>query len=103
MSSIPAFALAGALFGASVALALTAQPASAATPSAESPKLTRTVVMSGLQNPWDIAFTPDGVMLFTEKCRGVSARLADGKTVRLFGTSGSALVAPDLFCQGQSG
>ncbi|MES2888036.1 MAG: PQQ-dependent sugar dehydrogenase [Pseudomonadota bacterium] len=59
--------------------------------------------MSGLQKPWDLAFTPDGVMLFTEKCRGVSARLANGKTVRLFGTSGSALVAPDLFCQGQSG
>lgn len=59
--------------------------------------------MSGLQNPWDIAFTPDGVMLFTEKCRGLSARLPDGRTVRLFGTSGSALVAPDLFCQGQSG
>ena len=59
--------------------------------------------MSGLQNPWDIAFTPDGIMLFTEKCRGLSARLADGKIVRLFGTSGSALVAPDLFCQGQSG
>ncbi len=59
--------------------------------------------MTGLQNPWDIAFTPDGVMLFTEKCRGLSARLADGKTVRLFGTSGSAVVAPDLFCQGQSG
>ncbi len=103
MFNIPAFALVGVLFGASVALALTAQPAAAAAPSAEPPKLTRTVVMSGLQNPWDIAFTPDGVMLFTEKCRGVSARLADGKTVRLFGTSGSALVAPDLFCQGQSG
>ncbi len=67
------------------------------------PRLTHTVLISGLQSPWDIAFTPDGVMLFTEKCRGVSARLADGKTVRLFGTSGSALVAPDLFCQGQSG
>src|SRR5690606_17755523 len=30
-------------------------------------------------------------------------RLADGKTVRLFGTNGSALVAQDLFCEGQSG
>ena len=57
----------------------------------------------GSQQPWDIAFTPDGVMLFTEKGRGVSARLADGRTIRLFGTSGSALLAPDLFCQGQSG
>lgn len=103
MSRIPASTLAGVLLGACVGLAATLLSASDATPSADTPKLTRTVVMTGLQDPWDIAFTPDGVMLFTEKCRGVSARLADGKTVRLFGTSGSAVVAPDLFCQGQSG
>ncbi len=59
--------------------------------------------MSGLQNPWDLAFTPDGTMLYTEKCRGLSARLANGTTVRLFGTSGSSLVASDMFCEGQSG
>lgn len=81
----------------------TTAPAPTSAIPAEAPKVTRTVVMSGLQNPWDIAFTPDGVMLFSEKCRGVSARLPDGNTVRLFGTTGSALVAPDLFCQGQSG
>jgi glucose/arabinose dehydrogenase len=103
MSRIPAFILAGVLCGASIVFAQTLPPKSAAAPSTETPRLTQTVVMSGLQNPWDIAFTPDGVMLFTEKCRGVSARLADGKTVRLFGTSGSALIASDLFCQGQSG
>jgi len=103
MSRMPALTLSAVLLGASCVLAFTSAPASAATPSAEAPRLTRSVVMSGLQNPWDIAFTPDGVMLFTEKCRGVSARLANGKTVRLFGTGGSALVAPDLFCQGQSG
>jgi len=101
MSRIPAYTLAGVLLGASLALAAT--PAANAAPSTQTPNLTHTVVMTGLQSPWDIAFTPDGVMLFTEKCRGVSARLADGKTVRLFGTSGSAVVAPDLFCQGQSG
>ena len=42
-------------------------------------------------------------MLYTEKCRGLSARFANGTTVRLFGTAGSSLVAPDLFCEGQSG
>jgi len=78
-------------------------PASHPPTPVEVPQLTRTVVMSGLQQPWDIAFAPGSAMLFTEKCRGVSARLADGKTVRLFGTGGSLLVAPDLFCQGQSG
>jgi glucose/arabinose dehydrogenase len=89
------------LLAAALAVVTLAPPAAAQ--SADTPRLTRTEVLRGLQNPWDLAFTPDGVMLFTEKCRGLSARLADGKVVRLFGTSGSALVAPDLFCQGQSG
>ena len=71
--------------------------------STETPTLTRTVVMSGLQNPWDIAFLPDGTMLYTERCRGLSARFANGTVVRLFGTTGSSLVANDLFCEGQSG
>ncbi len=65
--------------------------------------LNRTIVLSGLNDPWDMAFAPDGAMLFTEKCRGLSVRLADGKIRRLFGTSGAALEAGDLFCQGQSG
>lgn len=67
------------------------------------PRLNRTTVLSGLSNPWDLAFTPDGAMLFTEKCRGLSVRLADGKVRHLFGASGAALEAGDLFCQGQSG
>lgn len=71
--------------------------------STEIPTLTRTTVVSGLASPWDLAFTPDSTMLYTEKCRGLSARFANGATVRLFGTAGSSLVAPDLFCEGQSG
>lgn len=67
------------------------------------PTLTRTTVMSGLSNPWDIAFHTDGTMFFTEKCRGLSVRRPDGAVARLFGSSGSALVAPDFFCEGQSG
>jgi glucose/arabinose dehydrogenase len=50
-----------------------------------------------------MAFLPSGEMLITEKCRGLSVRRANGTLVRLFGTAGSSLVAPDLFCQGQSG
>lgn len=81
-----------------------APPAPPAQPaSTETPTLTRTVLMTGLLSPWDLAFTPDGAMLYTEKCRGLSARLANGTTVRLFGTTGSSLVAADLFCEGQSG
>ena len=29
-------------------------------------------VMSGLENPWDMAFTNGGDMFFTEKCKGLS-------------------------------
>src|SRR5688572_19808429 len=71
--------------------------------SNEPPTLARTDFMTGLNNPWDIAFAPGGVMLFTEKCRGLSARHADGSISRLFGSPGSTVVAADLFCEGQSG
>ena len=78
-------------------------PPAAGPASTEIPTLTRTTVVSGLASPGDLAFTPDGTMLYTEKCRGLSARFANGTTVRLFGIAGSSLVAPDLFCEGQSG
>ncbi len=102
IASFAAFAVAGGCAGSSADsdAPSTALPES---PSTESPSLNRTVVLSGLSNPWDIAFTADGAMLFTERCRGLSVRHADGSITRLFGTTGSALVAPDLFCQGQSG
>ena len=67
------------------------------------PTLSRTTVLSGLGSPWDIAFTADGTMLFTEKCRGLSVRFADGTISRVFGSAGSSLVASDLSCEGQSG
>ncbi|WP_413569443.1 PQQ-dependent sugar dehydrogenase [Bdellovibrio sp. HCB117] len=71
--------------------------------SSREPTLVKTNFMTGLQNPWDLAFLPDGTMFYTEKCRGLSMRKTDGSVVRLFGTSGSTLVANDLFCEGQSG
>ena len=79
-------------------------PGSTPTPPAtDTPALTRTVILEGLSSPWDIAFAADGAMFFTERCRGLSVRHANGTVTRLFGTSGSALVAPDLVCLGQSG
>ncbi len=72
-------------------------------PASDTPALTRTVVLQGLSDPWDIAVAPNGAMFFTEKCRGLSVRHPGGTVARLFGTSGSALVAPDLVCVGQSG
>ncbi len=60
------------------------------------PTLTRTVLLSGLANPWDIAFTPDGAMLFTERGRGLSVRRPDGRTALLFRPA-------DFVAEGQSG
>jgi aldose sugar dehydrogenase len=88
---------------ASAAPAAPVVPAPVVPVSPQDPQLSRTVVMSGLNAPWDLAFTPDGTMLFTERCRGLSARQMDGTVRRLFGTTGSAVVAADLWCQGQSG
>lgn len=59
--------------------------------------------MTGLESPWDMAFTSSQNMFFTEKCKGLAVRMADGSVHRLFGTTGAALVAPDFFCAGQSG
>lgn len=73
------------------------------TPPGGTPQLTREIVLSGLSAPWDIAFATDGAMFFTEKCRGLSVRRTNGTITRLFGTSGSAFVAGDIVCVGQSG
>jgi glucose/arabinose dehydrogenase len=56
----------------------------------------RTVLLEGLRNPWDLAFTPDGALLYTERGRGLSVRRADGSTALLY-------APPDLVAQGQSG
>jgi glucose/arabinose dehydrogenase len=73
------------------------------TTAGDTPVLTHTVVVPGLNSPWDIAVAGDGAIFYTERCRGLSVRRADGSVTRLFGTSGSALFAPDLICVGQSG
>lgn len=69
------------------------------------PQLSKTNFVTDLQEPWDMAFTADGSMLFTEKCIGLSVRKNTGEIVRLFGVAGTGalLPAPDMFCEGQSG
>jgi glucose/arabinose dehydrogenase len=69
----------------------------------ETPTLTITDFMTGLDKPWDLAFTPEKAMLYTERCVGLSVRRTDGTITRLFGKTDSAVAAPDLFCEGQSG
>jgi len=72
-------------------------------PVTDDPVLTQTVFVPGRSLPWDLAFTSDGTMFFTERCAGLSVRHVNGTFTRLFGTAGSSLVASDFFCEGQSG
>jgi aldose sugar dehydrogenase len=70
------------------------------------PSLSHSPVLSKLENPWDMAFLPDGTMFFTEKCRGLSVRTPAGAVNRLLGMKGSQgypATAADLFCEGQAG
>ena len=89
---------------AALALALPAWAQAPAPLAGGGPALQVTEIMSGLRGPWDLAFAPGGAMLFTEKCHGLSVRLADGSVKRLFGNGRDYEVqAADLFCEGQSG
>ena len=67
------------------------------------PKIEVTTVLEGLENPWDMAWTPDGsAMLFTEKSQGLSV-LVGGKVHKLYGINGSSGYADtgaDLFTYG---
>ena len=70
------------------------------------PMIKTTEFMTGLENPWDMAFLPDGTMFFTEKCKGLSVRHSSGEVTALYGAKGSsgyADSADDLFCDGQAG
>lgn len=69
----------------------------------QAPEFENENVLTGLQMPWDIAFLPNGKMLYTERCTGLSILNKDGSSTRLFGIKGSALEATDLVCEGQSG
>ncbi len=72
--------------------------------------LQHSVVLEGLDDPWDMAFLQDETMFFTQKCAGMSVRLPSGDVNDLLGmgateadVSGYATVADDLFCDGQAG
>ena len=64
---------------------------------ASAPVLDRTVLVSGLNAPWDIAFAPDGAMLFTERPGRVRVVPPGGGAAR-------TLAQPsDVAAAGQSG
>ncbi len=101
-ASALAFASGGALVACGGSSEVTITPPTPV--STEGPTLTREVVSvpGGLSAPWDLAFLPDGAMLITERCAGLSI-VRGGVRTRLFGAAGSQTVAADFFCEGQSG
>ena len=61
------------------------------------PKLLVSTLVSGLSIPWDLAFTPDGTMLFTQRAGVLSARLSNGTVETIDAELG------DLFANGETG
>lgn len=51
---------------------------------AGAPTLVREVFMRNVYEVWDMAFAPEGVMLYTERGRGLWARMPGGERRRLF-------------------
>jgi glucose/arabinose dehydrogenase len=91
-----------------IALALAAATAFyAGTATAQNTtSLTHTLVLDGLESPWDMAFLDDGTMFYTEKCRGLSVMMPGGEVNALLGmggVEGYGSSADDLFCEGQAG
>ena len=89
-----------------ISTAIAAFIPSASLSNTHGPSLSHTTVLSGLSDPWDMAFLPDGTMFFTQKCNGLSVLLPDGDVNHLLGVAGSDgydSTAEDLFCEGQAG
>ena len=64
--------------------AIGARPAAPVAAAAARPKLTVTPVVTGLDIPWDVAFTPDRTMLYTQRAGKLVARLPGGASRTLF-------------------
>lgn len=95
-----------AALSAAMVAAMTVTMAANADNTRHFPGLTTTTFMTGLENPWDMAFLQDGTLFYTEKCKGLSVRMPDGAIHALLGMKdqeGYATAASDLFCEGQAG
>jgi len=105
MSERPNSRKAVSLAAFAAATALVASPVLAQS-GTNTTSLQHEVVLSGLENPWDMAFLDDGTMFFTEKCKGLSVRMPSGDVNPLLGMGGAEgypATADDLFCEGQAG
>ena len=66
---------------ASVASALVIGGPVAVAAGMDVPVIKVTPVLEGLDKPWDMNVRPDGTMFFTEKCKGLSMRSPDGRSL----------------------
>lgn len=68
--------------------------------AADTPPVSITPMASGLSNPWDMTFTPDGTMLFTQRAGG-----ANGLSIIPPGAANRPLSADlrDLYANGETG
>ncbi|MTD13514.1 hypothetical protein GIS00_06095 [Nakamurella sp. YIM 132087] len=73
----------------------TPQPAPAA--AAALPALQVTELITGLNQPWDLTFTPDGTMIYNQKSGPVRARLTNGTTRPV------SMNQDDLWVSGETG
>ena len=79
---------------AAAALALAAVTGGLAACRVEPKSLTVQTVVSGLDKPWDMAFTPQNDLYFTEKVGRINVRLGSpGHAVRTLAAPGDVLVA----------
>src|SRR3954468_20742208 len=93
------FVLAG-LMAAALLSACTSAPAATAPTSHEPsgpPALDVSVVMDGLDHPWDVAQAPDGTLLVDERSGGLRAVRPDGDVREVRSDFG------DLFARGETG
>ena len=80
--------------------ALVAEPGPPVTIYAESDNLIIEEVVSGLDIPWDIAFTPESVMLVNQRSGRLLARLADGRLQTVKADFSDLLVKGELGLMG---
>ena len=64
------------------------------------PQIHVSVLRTGLQNPWDLGFTPDGWIIYTERPNGISAMRTDGSAARLLQKPADLLVASEAGMMG---
>ncbi|HYW30644.1 MAG TPA: PQQ-dependent sugar dehydrogenase [Gemmatimonas sp.] len=79
----PAAVVAATVMGACNGDLTVSQPPGSDPADSRTPVIERTVFLSGLSNPWDMQFLPNGELLFTERAGRVRLRRTNGAVVQV--------------------